>query len=291
MNQQNFGKIPLRDVYDERPWEHVSVDLVGPWNLKVTNPKTQQSTKVPLWALTMMDEATGWPEIAPIKEKSAKNVAKNFERAWLCRYPRPARITFDNGGEFLGAEFQKMITSHGIKPVPTTIKNPQANGRHERIHQTMAECIRTFGDIESENSDDVIDQIAQATAWALRSTPRGQTKYSAGQLVFGRDMVVDEPTIANWELVRSRSRAQQVKDNTRENKARTDYEYKKGDLILILTRTNERRGKIDGSAHEGPYEVLRAYKNGTLKILRGRKYGDFEETIHIRRVKLYREKI
>ena len=58
-------------------------------------------------------------------------------------------------------------------------------------------------------------------------------------------------------------------------------------MILILTRTSERHGQIDGSAHEGPYEVLRAYKNGTLKILR----GDYKETIHLRRVKLYREKI
>ena len=60
----------------------------------------------------------------------------------------------------------------------------------------MAECLRTYETIKSDDEDDVIDEMLQATAWAIRSTARRLTKYSVGQLVFGRDMVVDEPTIA-----------------------------------------------------------------------------------------------
>ena len=242
-------------------------------------------TKQKLWALTAIDEATTWPEIVRIKEKSSLNISRKFDRAWLCRYPRPTRITFDNGGEFLGKEFQELIKSHGITGNNTTVKNPQVNARHERIHQTMAECLRTYETIKSDDADDVIDEMLQATALAMRSTARGLTKYSAGQLVFGRDMVVDEPTIANWEMIRQKTRAQQIKDNARENQSRKDHEYQKGDRIMIVTRLSERRDKLAGSKHKGPYEVLRAYKNGTLRILRGK----FEETINVKRVKRYVE--
>ena len=79
MNQQKFGKIPLRDVYDEKPWEHISVDLVGPWTAKVKHTKTQKVTKQKLWALTAIDEATTRPKIVQIKEKSSLNISKKFD--------------------------------------------------------------------------------------------------------------------------------------------------------------------------------------------------------------------
>ena len=57
MNQQKFGKPPLRDVYDEKLWEHVLVNLVGPWTAKVKHTKTQKVTKQQLWMLTVIDKA------------------------------------------------------------------------------------------------------------------------------------------------------------------------------------------------------------------------------------------
>ena len=32
---------------------------------------------------------------------------------------------------------QQMLARYGIKPVSTTLKNPQANSIRERMHQTM----------------------------------------------------------------------------------------------------------------------------------------------------------
>ena len=53
---------------------------------------------------------------------------------------------------------------HGITVNNTTVKNPQANARHKRIHQTMAECLGTYKTINSDDADDVIDEMLQATA-------------------------------------------------------------------------------------------------------------------------------
>ena len=90
----------------------------------------------------MQDEATTFPEIAVLQDKSMLTVAQIFDKQWLSRYPRPMQVIFDNGGEFK-QEFTDMLESYGINKKPTTVKNPQSNSRHERMHQTIVEMIRT----------------------------------------------------------------------------------------------------------------------------------------------------
>jgi transposase InsO family protein len=83
----------------------------------------------------MCDPETGWFEVAEIKDKTSKGTAKILDQTWFCRYPRPKRCISDNGNEFLGKEFQELLQYYGVKSVPTTVKNPQANFV-ERVHQT-----------------------------------------------------------------------------------------------------------------------------------------------------------
>ena len=107
------------------------------------------------------------------------------------------------------------------------------------------------------------------------------TKYSPGNLVFERDMIMHKKVVADWELIHARCRAQQIKDNERENKTRTNYTYKIGDTVRIITKASERKGKLFGFEHKGPYQVTAVYNNGTVTI----KCGNFHERINIRRLK------
>ena len=43
------------------------------------------------------------------------------------------RCIHDNGPEFMGAPFMRMLEVNGIKDVPTTVKNPQANANMRTI--------------------------------------------------------------------------------------------------------------------------------------------------------------
>jgi transposase InsO family protein len=54
------------------------------------------------------------------------------------------RCMHDNGGEFLGADFQRVLEINGVKDVPTSVKNPQSNAMCERMHQTGANVLRTL---------------------------------------------------------------------------------------------------------------------------------------------------
>ncbi len=50
----------------------------------------------------------------------------------------------DNGGEFLGPEFQFLLQGCRIKDVPTSSKSPQANVICECMHQTVENVLRTL---------------------------------------------------------------------------------------------------------------------------------------------------
>ena len=288
------GQLPLKQEDLHKPFDLLSVDLCGPWQIKCTFAKTRatknkksytrKTTVVQIWALTMIDEASSWPEIAPIKNKKASEIARLVDSNWFCRYPRPLYCIHDNGGEFIGKEFEEMLESYGIASKPTTVKNPQSNGLHERMHLVLCEMIRTqeLHVPEFSTTDREIDMILQSAAWAMRTSTNLITKYSPGQLVFGRDMVIDKSVLADWDLIYAKRRTQQIRDNLRENKSRTKYEYKVGDLVRIVTKAHERQGKLIGYQHPGPFKVKLVQKEaGTVTI----QCGNFDQKINIRRIK------
>ena len=49
-------------------------------------------------------------------------------------------------------------------------------------------------------------------------------------------------------------------------------------MVRIITKANERRGKLIGFEHPGPYEITSAHTNGTVTI----RCGNFLERINIR---------
>jgi transposase InsO family protein len=99
----------------------------------------------------------------------------------LDQYPRPIRCIHDAGGEFTGGSLQdELVENNGIKDVPTTIKNPQANAICERMHQTVSHVLRTHlhmhppQDIASANA--IMDYPYLATAMhATRATGTSRT--------------------------------------------------------------------------------------------------------------------
>ena len=96
-----------------------------------------------LLALTMIDRATGWVEFVIASDSTALVNAILFDKEWLCRYSRPFIVIHDNGGEFIGHEFQEMIGSYGIKYQPTTVNNPHSNALIERTHLSVGDKFRT----------------------------------------------------------------------------------------------------------------------------------------------------
>ena len=282
---RKYGKLPLAVDWDKYgPWQCVHVDMVGPWSIRYKLTKNGKTITVKLLALTMIDRATGWSEFAIENDATAITNAILFDKEWLCRYPRPTIVIHDNGGEFIGREFQEMLASYGIAYRPTSVKNPQANALIERTHLTMGDKLRTTI-FEGEDWKSDLDQELQTTAWAIRSTINSTSKHSPSHLALGRDMIFQTKVKINWESIKSNKRKLAIENNTRENLNRIDHNYNVGDKVLIILKGEEIRSKIQIRT-EGPYEIIQVYNNGTVKINK----GSYNEIINIRRIKPYYEK-
>jgi len=210
----------------------------------------------------MIDPASGWLEIHQYDDKKSITVANIAEQEWFSRYPWPTQVTFDRGNEFIGKDFREMLVNdYGIKRKPITVRNPQANAIVERVHQVIANMIRTF---ELENNyldmDDSWKGILSATAFAVRSTYHTTLKKTPGQLVFGRDMILNIQHIANWEYIRQNKQKLIDKNNKAENARRIEHLYKEGDEVLLKRGTENKYE----SPYQGPFKVLKVNDNGTV---------------------------
>ena len=53
--------------------------------------------------------------------KSPARAAQIFNQTWLCRYPRPRRVSFDNGSK-LKNNFIMLLKDFVVKPKTTSIR-------------------------------------------------------------------------------------------------------------------------------------------------------------------------
>ena len=95
-----------------------AVDLIGPWKISI------YGWSIVFKALTAINPVTNLLEIIQINDKSSTHVAQHFSNCWLSRYPWRTRVVHDNEEEFIGWEFQGLLTQLGIRSVPTIVKNP-----------------------------------------------------------------------------------------------------------------------------------------------------------------------
>ena len=230
----------------------------------------------------MIDPATGWLEIAEIKDKSSFAVAKAAEKRWFMRYPWPSSIILDRGKEFMG-DFKRMIAEDfGIKRKPITTRNPQANAMIERAHQTIGHILRSFQIQNLElDLDDPWSDILAATMFAMRSTVHTTTKSTPAQLVFGRDSILNIQHQANWQMIKKRKQDLIDKNNARENRKRKAYKYLSGQQVLVAADTSGR--KFGVNPYTGPYTIETVNDNGTVALRR----GAVSQTYNIRNIKPY----
>ena len=231
---KKYGKIPLPANNKLTPWEEIHVDLIGPWDVRYNSKDVPgKSTIEKIHALTIIDKATGWPEFIAICNKSSNHIALLFDSNWLCRYPRPAKVVFDNGTEFVGQEFQEMLESYGIKPVNTTVRNPKSNGVIERVHLTMGDMLQTMTFRGADWYQDM-QRALDAVAWAIRTTINPNIKHSPCHLAFNQDMIFRCAVSVDWEAINHERQWLVAASNTKENKSRLNNQYAPGDQVLII---------------------------------------------------------
>ena len=123
----------------------------------------------------------------------------------------------------------------GLKEKTSLPWNPQSNSILERIHQVLADCLTTF-ELEQSNinkdEEDPFKEYLTMASYAIRCVFHKTHVYSAGQLVFGRDMFMPIETPINWNSIKQKKQESIRKSNEQEN-SKKHRQYKKGDWITI----------------------------------------------------------
>ena len=276
-SQRGYGDLPPRDP-QVAPWQEVAADSIGPWTVYVQNQPYQFK------ALTIIDTVTNLAEIVRTQNTTAQHTAQRFEMAWLSRYPRPMQCIYDQGPEF-SYHFQQMLNRHGIEKHPTSVKNPQANAICERLHLTIANIIRVLTQLNPpqtyQEATDLIDQALSTAQYAVRASVHSTLKATPGSIAFSRDMLLNIPLIADFEMLRQKRQALIDRNLIAANRKRISHDYQPGQQVLKAIYSPS---KMQPS-FEGPFDIIRAHTNGTITI---RRANGVEERLNIQRVRPYR---
>jgi hypothetical protein len=148
-------------------------------------------------ALTSIGPVTNLTEIIQLQEKSSEHIATKFFLSWVTRYPCPQCCGHDNGGEFIGWQFQQLLEDLGITSVPTTSRNPQANAIVKRMYQTAGNILCTLVHTDPPRTVAqahlLVDEALARAQMVLQCVVSTPLQATPGSLAFGRDMFLDVP--------------------------------------------------------------------------------------------------
>ena len=276
-SQKKHGHAPPKEA-EIAPWDASCVDLIGPCKI---NRKNKKKDPLTLWALTMIDPATGWFEIRETSTKAADNIANVPEQAWLSHHPWPSNVIFDCGSKFK-AEASKMLKQDcGVKVKTTATRNPQANSAVERMHQTVGNMIRMFQVCDNDllDDEDPWAGILTAIAAAVHCTCNATMRATPVQLVFGRDFNMNTKFITDWDCIHARKQEHINDNNARKNRKHAEHTCRVGDEVLLK---NKNSGKFDGSECEPePCRIATVCDNGMVQV----KKCSFHDVKNIRQIK------
>ncbi|GJP78704.1 hypothetical protein CLOP_g8974 [Closterium sp. NIES-67] len=132
--ETKFSKFPFNSTTGpaKTPLALVHMDVVGP-----TRAPSLSGSR---YFLTIVDDHTRAVWVYPLKSKG--EVAAAVLKEWMPRAQRECGhkvkvIRSDNGGEFIGADFEGELKRKGIQHQLTVPYNPQQNGVAERFNRTL----------------------------------------------------------------------------------------------------------------------------------------------------------
>ena len=231
--QKQIGKMGSREP--ERPWESVSIDLIG---------KLPRSTKGNEYAVVFEDAFSRFIVCEPIRKKTAKNVLTTFKK--LCaNYGTPEGLITDNGGEFKGT-FKKFIKECGIPHELTASRTPMENPV-ERINKVVKTMIAAFAADNQKEWDRDLPQFQ----FAYNSARNSATGYTPSLLMFGRE--IKPPKLFYRSVIAEVDRESLIKGPiTRSKSARKTSEHSDADNFVSDVDLNTIATTKKGNAQPQP---------------------------------------
>lgn len=266
-----------------RPWELVSVDIVGPL------PKSSSGF---MHILSVQDYFSKFCLFIPLRTATAKSIVRNLEDRVFLVFGVPRILLTDNGKAFVGKELKALATKYGVQLQHTPYYHPQANAC-ERQHRTLKVMLSSY---VKDNQRDW-DMWLPKVACAIRTGKSESTGLTPFFINFGREMVLKgsdhvvplvdqhdnqatpaDPT-ANERAhvlgkvfldVRKRLDQAQIRSQRAYNLRRRDVRYEVGDKVwrrehLLSNAAKYFSAKL-GPKFSGPYVISRRISPWSYEI-------------------------
>ena len=163
----------LHQDIDKTPQDHISIDLIGPYNTA-----SQDNS----YTLTVVCNLRGYLITTPIPDKKAVTVAIHLFLEIMLNFGFPRILHSDNGTEFKSKLIEHLTQQFGIKNIylPSLL---QANGKLESSHRLIKDCIQKFSIDGTLEWDQLLPYATAAFNWFLNE----HSKESLHFLYFGCD--------------------------------------------------------------------------------------------------------
>lgn len=159
----------------ERPFQHLYVDLLGPY------PRSKAGNTT---ILIVLDQLTKFVWLKALRRATASSIVQYIEDDVFHLFGVPESILTDNGIQFVSKEWKAMLSRYDSRHVLTASHSPQANAS-ERVNRSILASIRAYIESDQTYWDVHLSVIASALRNARHSTT-GQSPYFA---VYGQHMI------------------------------------------------------------------------------------------------------
>jgi len=152
-----------------------ATDILGP----VEVPSTQGHKYI----LLLLDWATGWPELAPLKGLTSKETCDALLRIWT-RTGIPRLMVSDNCGNYKAELIQELYDRFGVEIRYSTPQHAEGNGRCERMIQVVKRMLHHL--VKNTTQPGEWPQRLPWLEFCIREAPSSGRGVSPFEVLLGR---------------------------------------------------------------------------------------------------------
>lgn len=166
----------------DRPWQIIQLDFIGPL------PRSKRGF---CYILVVIDTFSKFVRLCPLRQATTKGTINYLENDVFMLFGVPEIVIFDNGSQFVSADFKKFLKNYSVKHWLTAAYHPQANAT-EAANKTIGIAIRSY--IQHNKNHRDWDVNLQKIACAMNSSTHSSTKCSPYLANFGQQIATDQRT-------------------------------------------------------------------------------------------------
>ena len=258
------------------PWQHISVDLMGPFGRAPTKRGNR-------YVIVVLDLFSKGVEIAAIPDKSAETVAGALTEV-IYRHGLPESILTDRGLEFDNQYLLSLSNAMGIDKKRVSAFHPQSNGAVERANKTIGSLLRRNAQEYGESWDTCTGLVR----FQYMTAPHHTTGYSPFYLQYGRHPRAPEMArLDDAKAIRSeqewvkrlkcdlqeahkhvvvREMIKKEKRNERSGENNVNVQYHEGDRVFMkVPKRVGMPGKLQ-TRWEGPFIIISCRQGNTYRV-------------------------